>query len=109
MAIEDAYQLVLDLCKEADAVQAEASKGQPRDMDVEGVLSGYTGVRSTVLSTWAASCLLLTSPASCFLLALRWPPQPVSSLYMREQAPAIRLPQFPRLACTCLVPLSSLP
>lgn len=37
MAIEDAYQLVLDLCKEADKVE----EGQAAEMDVEGVLNGY--------------------------------------------------------------------
>ncbi|PSC71770.1 zeaxanthin epoxidase [Micractinium conductrix] len=38
MAIEDAYQLVLDLCKEADKVES----GKAAAVDVEGVLSGYT-------------------------------------------------------------------
>lgn len=37
MAIEDAYQLVLDLCKEADKVE----EGKAAEMDVEGVLNGY--------------------------------------------------------------------
>lgn len=38
MAIEDAYQLVLDLTQEADKA---ATAEQPREMDVEGVLNGY--------------------------------------------------------------------
>jgi zeaxanthin epoxidase len=42
MAIEDAYQLVLDLCQEADRVEGEAAQGRPAAMDVERVLTGYT-------------------------------------------------------------------
>ena len=46
MAIEDAYQLVLDLCREADEVDKEAAAGPRRDIDVEGVLNGYMMVRA---------------------------------------------------------------
>lgn len=70
MAIEDAYQLVLDLCKEADAVQAEASKGQPRDMDVEGVLSGYTGkrvVRAATIHGMAGMAAYMASTYKAYL------------------------------------------
>ena len=60
MAIEDAYQLVLDLCEEAEkagrGAGAGAGAGEAREMDVEGVLTGYTmasrgrvGARTRVL------------------------------------------------------------
>jgi hypothetical protein len=79
MAIEDAYQLVLDLCQEADRVEGEAAQGRPAAMDVERVLTGYTLVRRRRLlspppppaACWlagpcpSAPCLSPRKPRSC--------------------------------------------